>query len=266
MLESAPLVDTHAHIFVPDLPLVANATNRPAYACTDKDYLSALDSVGIRYGVIAAPSFLGTYIDYTLECLRRQPRLRATAIVDPNVSLQRLRELDRQGVVGIRYTLRNYADVPDFTAPEYQRLLAHIVELDWHVHILAESERLAAMVPVLAESGVKLLIDHFGVPTGPDCPGRQAILSAVQTGRTWVRLSAPYRLSAKVSAPELVQLYMREAGPDRLLWGSDWPWVGHESGYSLRTAIEDFHQWVPDPKDRARIDANALAIYKFNER
>ena len=265
-LQSAPLVDTHAHLFVPGLPLVDGATSRPTYGCTDTDYLAALDAAGIRYGVIAAPSFLGTHIDYTLECLRRQPRLRGTAIVDADVPLQRLKELDRQGIVGIRYTLRNYPDVPDFRAPEYKRLLAAIADLGWHVHILAESDRLAAMVPVLAESGARLLIDHFGVPSGPQCPGQQAILRALQTGRTWVRLSAPYRLSAGVSAAELARLFLREAGPDRLLWGSDWPWVGHEGHYSLAAAIRDFHDWIPDPRDRARIDANAVAMYRFNER
>lgn len=266
MSQSAPLVDTHAHIFVPGLPLVAGATSRPGYARTDADYLAALDAVGIRYGVIAAPSFLGTHIDYTLECLRRQPRLRATAIVDPQVPLQRLKDLDREGIVGIRYTLRNYPDVPDFRAPEYRRLLTAIAELDWHVHILAESDRLATMVPLLAESGVKLLIDHFGVPSGPTCPGQQAVLRALQTGRTWLRLSAPYRLAPGVSAVELAQTYLREAGPDRLLWGSDWPWVGHEEAYSLPEAIRHLHEWIPDPGDRARIDANAMALYRFNKR
>ncbi len=218
--------------------------------------------------MIAAPSFLGTHIDYTLEALRRQPRLRATAIVDPDVTMHRLRELDRQGIVGIRYTLRNYPDssVPDFGAPEYQRLLAAMVELDWHVHILAEADRLAAMVPVLAKSGVKLLIDHFGVPSGPACPGQQAVLRAVQEGRTWIRLSAPYRLTPGTSAKELAQKYLREAGPDRLLWGSDWPWVAHENSYSFPQAIRDLQQWIPDPADRARIDANALAIYRFETR
>jgi predicted TIM-barrel fold metal-dependent hydrolase len=266
MSQAAPLVDTHAHIFVPGLPLVDGATNRPGYSCTDTDYLAALDAAGIRYGVIAAPSFLGTHIDYTLECLRRQPRLRATAIVDADVPLQRLKELDRQGIVGIRYTLRNYRDVPDFRALEYRRLLAAVAELDWHVHILAESDRLATMVPLLAESGAKLLIDHFGVPSGPECPGQRAILGALETGRTWIRLSAPYRLSDGVLANELAQLFLREAGPDRLLWGSDWPWVAHEGQYSIAAAIRDFHEWIPDPQARARIDANALAFYRFKER
>lgn len=261
-----PLVDTHAHIFVPGLPVVGNATNRPAYSSSDADYIAGLDAAGIAFGVIAAPSFLGTHLDYTLESLARQPRLRATAIVDADVSPQRLKTLDRQGVVGVRYSLRNYPAVPDFETASYQRLLATIADLDWHVHLLAESARLAVLVPVLVRSGVKLLIDHFGVPEGQPCAGQDAILRALQTGRTWVRLSAPYRLQAGVGAADLARLYLREAGPERLLWGSDWPWVAHEGQYSFAQAISDFQAWIPNPEHRARIDANARIMYRFQER
>ena len=147
-MRRAPAVDTHAHIFLQGLPLVPGATNRPQYSCTDTDYLETLDAAGVAYGVIAAPSFLGTHNDYTLECLRRQPRLRGTAIVSPDVSRQTLEAMDRDGMVGIRYSLRRYPEVPDFTAPGYRRLLREVADLGWHVHILAESERLAVMVPV----------------------------------------------------------------------------------------------------------------------
>ena len=260
----APAVDTHAHIFLQGLPLVPGATNRPQYSCTDTDYLETLDAAGVAYGVIAAPSFLGTHNDYTLECLRRQPRLRGTAIVSPDVSRQTLEAMDRDGMVGIRYSLRRYPDVPDFTAPSYRRLLREVADLGWHVHILAESERLAVMVPALADSGVKLVIDHFGLPQGPDCRGLQAILRALQGGRTWVKLSAPYRLGAATSE-SLAALYLREAGPERLLWASDWPWVGHEGQFNYADTIRWFEECIPDPAVRAQIDANAMALYRFED-
>jgi len=259
----APLVDTHAHIFVPDLPLVDDATNRPPYSASDKDYIAALDGAGVRYGVIAAPSFLGSYMDYTLDCMRRESRLRATAIVAPDVSMDRLKELDRGGVVGIRYSLRRYRNVPDFSAPEYRGLLSKVADLGWHVHVLAEPDRMAVMVPALAASGVNVLVDHFGVPSGPQCPGLKAVLQAVQGGRTWVRMSAPYRLEPAMPASELAPLFLREAGADRLLWGSDWPWVAHEGQCTYADLIRDYQGWVPDAKDRARIDQNALSLYRF---
>ena len=38
-----PLVDTHAHIYLVDQPLVAGATHKPERAFTTEDYLRTLE-------------------------------------------------------------------------------------------------------------------------------------------------------------------------------------------------------------------------------
>ena len=40
----------------------------------------------------------------------------------------------------------------------YQRLLKHLRDLDWYVHVLAESAKLAVILPLLTASGVKLVV------------------------------------------------------------------------------------------------------------
>jgi predicted TIM-barrel fold metal-dependent hydrolase len=52
--------------------------------------------------------------------------------------------------------------------------------------------------------------------------GFNALVEAATSGRAHVMLSAPYRTSfegAREAAPILLEAF----GPDRLLWGSDWP-------------------------------------------
>lgn len=261
----SPLVDTHAHIFLRDLPLVAGATHRPDKDFATADYLALLDANDVPFGVIAAPSFLGSYNDYMLRELMAHRRLRGTAIVEPDVDFPALRAMDREGIVGIRYSLRRYPEIPDFTAPDYQRLLRRIVDLDWHVHILAEPERMAFLVPQLVDAGVKLVIDHFGLPDaklGFDCTGFQAIQKALQTGRTWVKLSAPYRLTGW-DPKVLAERYLSEVGPDRLLWGSDCPWTAHEGKFGYRDTIDWFVGWIPDQATRDRISRTALRLYRY---
>jgi Amidohydrolase len=83
---------------------------------------------------------------------------------------------------------------PDLTSPEYRRLLRRVSDLGWHVHICAEGERLAALLPILVDSGVNLVVDHLGAPVrelGEGSPGLQATLRALQSGRTWVKMSGP---------------------------------------------------------------------------
>jgi predicted TIM-barrel fold metal-dependent hydrolase len=261
----SPVCDTHAHIFLRDLPLVAGATHQPERDYATADYLAQLDAEGVTYGVIAAPSFLGTYNDYMIRELLQHRRLRGTAILDPATDPYAMRAMDREGVVGIRFSLRRYAEVPDLAAPDWQRLLRRVRDLDWHVHILAEPDRLARLLPVLVDSGVRLVIDHFGhpsTPTGAGCAAFEGVLRALQNGRTWVKLSGPYRTPG-LDARAVTATLLREAGPGCLLWGSDCPWTAHEGRFTYRDCIAWFEDWVPDRSTREVIGRAALDLYRF---
>jgi predicted TIM-barrel fold metal-dependent hydrolase len=260
-----PLVDTHAHIYLPGQPLVAGASHDPKRAFTTDDYLRTLDENGVLFGVIAAPSFLGSYNDYTLGALAQHRRLRATAIVEPEIDLYSLKAMDTAGIVGIRFSLRGYAGVPDLSTPVYQRLLRRVADLGWHVHVYAEAERIAALAPRLLESGVNLVIDHFGNPDpalGEASPGFQAALRGIQTGRCWVKVSAPYR-SPGCDHAALAATLLREAGTERLLFGSDWPFVGHEDEITYAQTTSWFERFIPDPARRAQIGYTAARLYRF---
>jgi len=47
-------------------------------------------------------------------------------------------------------------------------------------------------------------------------------LRALDAGRAWVKVSAPYRLFGADPLPYLRAL-LEAGGPERLVWGSDWP-------------------------------------------
>ena len=260
-----PLVDTHAHIYLTDQPLVGDASHRPERAFTTDDYLRTLDDHGVLFGVIAAPSFLGSYNDYTLDALSRHRRLRATAIVEPDIDLHSLKAMDAAGIVGIRFSLRGYAGLPDLTTPVYKRLLRRVADLGWHVHLYAEGDRIAALAPQLLDAGVNLVIDHFGNPTpdrGEASPGFQAALHGIQTGRCWVKISGPYR-SPGCDHAALAATLLREAGTERLLFGSDWPFVGHEDKITFRHTIDWFDSFIPDSNARDAIGRTAARLYRF---
>ncbi len=260
-----PLVDTHAHIYPRNTPLIEGATHRPVRDVTPEEYASVLDAHGVLFGVHAAASFMGPYTDYTLAALARYPRLRATAIVEPSVSLTELREMNAAGVVGIRFSLRDYKGTPDLRTIEYKRLFRRVADLDWHVHVFAEGERIAMLTEQLLETDVKIVIDHYGNPKpdqGENAPGFQAALRAIASGRGWVKLSAPYR-SPGCDHAGLAAALLAEGGPERLLFASDWPFVGHETTVTYRQMVESFERVVPDAATRLRIGRTAARLYKF---
>ena len=260
-----PLIDTHAHIYPRATPLIEGATHKPVRDVTPEEYLRTLDEHGVLFGVHAAASFMGPYNDYTLAALAKHRRLRGTAIVDPSISLHELKAMDAAGIVGIRFSLRDYKGTPDLGTLEYQRLFRRVADLDWHVHVYAEGERVAQLTDQLLAAEVKIVIDHYGNPTpdqGLNAPGFQAALRALGSGRGWVKVSAPYR-SPGCDHAALAAKLLAVGGPERLLFASDWPFLGHETKVTYRQMIESFERVIPDPATRDQIARTALRLYKF---
>lgn len=271
-----PLIDTHAHVFTRDMPFLANAWTRLDYDFTIDDYIGTLDKHGISYGVISGLSIAGTYNDYSLEAVRRNKRLRATAIVAPDIAYSELLAMQREGFVGIRLQLARMDPLPDFSSAMYRPLWKSVRELDWHVHVTIEGARLPGVLAQLAPSGVKIVVDHFGHPEphlGTRCSGYQAMLRAVDGGRTWVKLAAGFRLlgvdswrtqpdgDASFFAKEMAQDLVARVGVDRLFWGSDAPFVGYERRITFANVLSSFAQWVPDQVQRAAISSNGVRFY-----
>jgi predicted TIM-barrel fold metal-dependent hydrolase len=271
-----PLVDAHAHIFTPDMPVADSAWMKPDYGFTVEDYLRVLDTHGVHFGVIAGISIYGQYNDYMIEALRRQPRLRGTVNINPATDRYTLERMKADGVVGVRLQLSRRRELPDLSSEPYRLLLRRVADLNWHVHLAVEGSQLPAVLAQLEASPARIVLDHFGHPdpaTGLEGEGFQALLRSVAKGRTWVKLSAGYRLTwqsqgngtpdpvamrlAQATAEKLLQ----EAGTERLLWGSDCPFVGHETSLTFADALASFAQWVPSAQARRRIDNTALRLY-----
>jgi predicted TIM-barrel fold metal-dependent hydrolase len=249
-----PVVDCHVHVFTTDMPLVANPRHTPTYDFTAEKLLSTLDAHGVTMAVIAAASPWGDYNDYTIASLRRYPRLRGTVIIPPTTERIVLDEMKRDGVVGVRLPLVSMKELPDFTTFEYRRFLRRLADLDMHVHPHIEGEKLPKLLPQLAATGVKVVIDHIGRPdpkTGINGEGFKAMLGAIEKGRTWVKLSAGYRFGpASIDwARELV----KRADPDRLVWASDCPFVGEEKNVTYQQTIDWLNTCVPDDGVRRKI-------------
>jgi predicted TIM-barrel fold metal-dependent hydrolase len=86
------------------------------------------------------------------------------------------------------------------------------------------------------------------------------MLMSVEKGRTWVKLSAAYRFGeyATAVARELV----KQAGPDRLVWASDCPFVGAESATSYQATIDWLAECVPNASIRRKISCDTpLRLY-----
>lgn len=262
-----PAVDCHAHAFTLSMPLAPGAWHAPQAEATIEQYLQTLDQHGVRLAVLAAASLYGTNNDYALEACRRHPRLRTTVILDPQCDASAMKAMAADGAVGVRLQWRHVKDVPDLRSPEYRTFLRRVADLGWHVQLHDDSFRLPAYLDALEEAGVKVVVDHYGRPDGQAgiaCPGFQRVLRSVETGRTWVKLSSSFRLQSPQLATEAARALLRHAGPERLMWGSDWPFNAFEDRMTYQQALDRLALDVPDPQARRRISGETPLNFYFN--
>lgn len=259
-----PKVDTHAHIYHKGMQLAPDAWAHPAHEALLEDYLAELKAGGIDRAVLAAASVYGTNNEYSLEAASTHPNLRTTVIVDPATDLAMLQERARRGAVGVRLQWRSTPELPDLRTAEYRALFTHIADLGWHVQLHDNGARLPEAIAEIEPYGMPLVVDHFGRPSvedGAACRGFRAALDAVQRGNCWIKLSAAFRIGSDSLVGELADILLREAGPERLLWGSDWPFVQHEGTITYAATLAQFERLVSEPAIRERIHASANALY-----
>lgn len=228
--------DTHFHIFGPldRYPYIDERSYTPPVA-SESAYRHLLGTLGFTRAVYIQPSVYGTDNRRMLALLEDAPAddpiaWRGVAVVEAAISDAQLERLHAAGVRGIRLNLLFRGGV-DFDV--IARLANRIAPLGWHVQFLVDVSEFPHLARRLDALPVPSVIDHMGhlpVAKGVGNPGFQDLLSLLRTGRSWVKLSGPYRMSALQQPPyrdvDPFAAALIEANPARLLIGTDWPHPG----------------------------------------
>jgi len=150
-------------------------------------------------------------------------------VVANDVTLDELRKLKSDGVLGVAWNVTHYGvDYYRDAEPLVEKLAA----LDMFVDIQVEHDQLVPMMPLLTKYAVRVLIDHCGRPTvdaGLDQPGFRALLELGATGRAFVKLSGLVKFSHEPAphkdAWPFVEALLDAFTLERCLWASDWPYL-----------------------------------------
>lgn len=263
--------DCHAHVFGPAARFPYSTPR--SYTPPDSplaEYLAMHDTLGVQRGVLVQPSVYGTDNSAMMDALHAHPeRLRGVAVVAPDVPEAELDVLHAGGVRGVRVNVLFKGGVPISAA---RPLAERIAARGWHVQFLIDVGNHPELDRELAGFPTPVVIDHMGhcaVARVPTDPGFAALMRLLDTGRCWVKLSGPYRITARQAVPfddvaPVARTLVRRR-PDRMVWGTDWP---HPS---IATAmpndadlVEMLADWVPDADTRRRILVdNPAELYDF---
>jgi predicted TIM-barrel fold metal-dependent hydrolase len=184
-------------------------------------------------------------------------RFKGIAVVDNDVSRAELMRLKGAGVVGLAFNpaMEGVAAMADADA-----LFDMLADLDLFAQIQVTGNQLPELMPLLARTRTRLLIDHCGRPdvaAGLNQPGFQALLRLADGGRTVVKLSGMQKFSQQEHPYEDAQVYVLELvrtfGPHACVWGSDWPFLRSPVRLDYAPLMTLFADMVPDAAARRRI-------------
>jgi predicted TIM-barrel fold metal-dependent hydrolase len=254
--------DCHVHVIGPKarFPLARKRGYTPPDAPAGA-LRRMLDELGLSRVVLVQPSIYGSDNDCLLAALDELgPMARAVVVLAPDTPGTTLDALHGQGVRGIRVNLASTRTMSPADVRQRFREAARLGERNgWHVQAFIPATMLVDM-PDLADLPVPLVVDHFGLipPERPHGPEAAAVLSLLDSGRLWVKLSAPYRITERFADPAvatLARLLARK--PERVVWGSDWPHTPPQTGsaseeetpyrdLSTNELLAQVRVWFPD--------------------
>ena len=260
--------DCHMHVYDDRYPADPRwpvpPPNAPAVA-----YRQVQRQLGIERAVVVQPNAYVFDNRCTTDAIRDLgPQTRGVAAVSPDVTDAELQRLHAAGIRGARcYMLPNAF----LSWDDVRVIAARVAHLGWHVQVQLDGRNLPTHAAMLAGLPTDVVIDHNGkylVPVPPDDPSFEALLRLLDSGRCWVKLSAPYETS-KTGAPryEDVSVLARalvKRNPQRCVWASNWPHPGQNPPPSSAAMLDLLLDWAPDAADRTRILVdNPARLYGF---
>lgn len=272
--------DCHFHIYGPSdrFPYIGGERYSPRGDATIEDAFAHWGGMGVSRGVIVHASVAGDDNAVTFDALKRFPdRLRAVAVLDPDVSDRRLDELTDAGFRGVRINLiRQDGKVMSNRGTSFDDLRAlapRLAERGWHAQLWVECSDLAALAPELDRLPLTYVVDHMCrtmADKGPDHPDYLAFLDRLRDGRYWTKISGADR-NTRIGAPyDDTRGFMKAivaAAPGQVVWGSDWPHVGHaeETVPDMQVLMRLLLDCVPDEATLRQILVdNPKRLYGFD--
>ncbi len=266
-------VDTHMHFYGPreKYPWAPSRVNDPPLAWVG-DYKAMQKHIGIERVVIVQPSHYATDNRATMDAVREMggpAKARAIVVVNEKDSAEEMARLTKLGARGIRFHMLPGGvlswDTIAVMAPRAQ-------EHGWHGQLQFNGRELVDREAFIKRLPGTLVFDHvarFMPPVTVDDPAFKVMCRFLESGRCWMKCSAPYESSitgapryedTSVLAREFIKRF-----PERMLWASNWPHPGRDNPPPGDSDMLDLLlDWAPDDKTRRMMLVdNPTKLYGF---
>jgi D-galactarolactone isomerase len=197
-------------------------------------------------------------------------RTRAVVVVKPGLPEAELDALTKAGARGARIMALHGGTVG---LDQLDAVAAMIHPFGWHPIVQLDGRNLPDHEAQLLRLPGTFVIDHVGKflePVTTDHPAFRSLLRLLETGRCYIKISAPYETS-KTGGPAYADVgalakELIRAAPDRAIWASNWPHAqAAKFGYPNDAALLDLLlDWAPDEATTRKILVdNPARLYGF---
>ncbi|MDP3339310.1 amidohydrolase [Frigidibacter sp.] len=259
--------DTHAHVFGPfaQYPLMPGCPYLPPIAPREA-HLAGLETAGFGFGALVHASANGFDNSGVLDAVAAAPqRLHAVGVVAADSPATTLEAMHWAGMRALRFCETG----PAYGGPkpigvlglESLKDFAPVMrELGWYADIWAKAAYVVEAMPWLSALGLPLVLDHMGnydADEGVDGPAISALRNRVAEGNIWVKLCAT-RVT-RGAWPDYADVRpfhdaFLEAAPDRMIWGSDWPYIMMDKATpDIGGQVDLFDAWTADDTLRRKV-------------
>ena len=274
------IVDTHLHVWSADFERFPFAPDRKTADPAPVELLmSVMGAAAVDRAVLVQPIHYLYDNRYAADCLRRFPdRLAAVGLIDQKTPeapdhLERLALED--GFGGLRIHLKSRVSDPSEWATRDQDALWQRSEALGTCFIVhGPAQHLPAVEPIIARfPGVGVVLDHIGgAPTDepPPQPLLGNVLGLAQYPNVFVKfIPQPGKSCQAYPYADTVDTFRRiydAYGPERLMWGTNFPGVLHSTGYVRALELFRTHLGFLDQGDLEWLfSRTALKIWSFGD-
>lgn len=256
------MIDSHTHSWSSECSLVEGRRYTPTQAHPITMLFEKMQSADIGKAVLVQPSFLGTNNHYLLQELEHHPKkLRGVVVVDNEIPENEFEQMVSKGVVGVRLNIIGSKITGEDLVKKHEKLIHLLKKFKCHLEIQTEHDHWQTLLPALIKAELSIVIDHFGRPRDESCLGFKSILQNLDTGLIWVKLSGWYRFNVN---PVVLAKQLLERAPERIVWGSDYPWTQHSKGKNYLSCQQKINEWCESKHLDKILVRNPEELFKFN--
>lgn len=247
------MLDAHVHVWSDDVAAFPfgphDGLTAPSEAFTHLRLSAAMDAAGVTEALAIQPRIYGYDHAYLFHAAAGLPdRLRVMPLLNPvrSTNVEEAKRLaEHPAVAAFRVIALSPEPAGWLVGPEASHLWKCLTRLELPLGLLIRPEQLP-MVERLAgrEPGLRIVVDHLGGIGSDTWPHwGSVLLRLARLPNIYIKVSALGHLS-KLSFPHVdmhmpVRKLVESYGPDRLLWGTDWPHAYEFGSYedSARSVI-----------------------------